>query len=227
MSVNLYVVKLKPINIFNLPLALLHEALGDQVYNPCKCRVDDQGNIQIDIGKFALAHSTDPVNNFRNINWEESLASLTASVDLAKAQNKVVIFGTYRQDQIDFLKQYFNDSITTIGVEYYESMYANLLTMFAKKHIELMATGKVVASKVDSEVLSNNSNSDAIAYYTNAFDHQGLIPRTETDRCDLIIPLDDYYNILAMQQHIQRLDILFNATTIEFYNQWLEKNKVI
>jgi hypothetical protein len=106
-------------------------------------------------------------------------------------------------------------------------MYANLLTMFAKKHIELMATGKVVASKVDSEVLSNNSNSDAIAYYTNAFDHHGLIPRTETDRCDLIIPLDDYYNILAMQQHIQRLDILFNATTIEFYNQWLEKNKVI
>lgn len=223
MSVNLYVVKLKPINIFNLPLALLHEALGDQVYESCKCSVDDQGNIQIDIGKFALAQSTDPINKFRTIDWNKSLTKLTTSVDLARAQNKVVVFGTYRQDQIDFLKQHFGNSIVTIGVEYHENMYAGLLTMFAKKHVELLITGQVAMTEVDSAVLNNNSNEDVIAYYSNAFDNQNLIPRAELDSCDLVIPLDDYYNIVNMQQHIQRLGILLSAPAVKFYNQWLEK----
>jgi hypothetical protein len=223
MSVNLYVVKLKPINIFNLPLALLHQALGNKVYDSCCCSIDNTGNIVIDIGKFALAQTNDPVNNFRTINWEDGLANLEASVDGAISQNKVIVFGTYKQDQIDFLKNHFKESIITIGVEYSENIYPKLLTMFAKKHIEHMVIGQLPMTEYDSDILAANSFDDAVAHYSKAFDQQELVPRTELDRCDLIIPLDDFYNITAIQQHIERLGILFNAPTVDFYNQWLTK----
>lgn len=222
MSVNLYVVKLKPINIFNLPLALLNAALADRVYDPCSCSIDSSGEIIIDIGKFAHAHSNDPANKFRTIDWSEQIADLETSVTDAVSQGKVLVFGTYRQDQIDYLKDYFGDTIVTVGVEYNENMYPMILTEFAKKHIRLLELGQVASTEYDSNIM-DSSFDDRLSHYYRAFDQQQLVPRTALDLCDLVIPLNDFYSIEAMQQHIKKLGILFNTATIDLYNQWLTK----
>ena len=224
MSVNLYVVKLKPINIFNLPLALLNAALADRVYDSCSCSIDSDGGIIIDIGKFAHTHSSDPANKFRTINWAEQITDLEISVASAISQGKVLVFGTYRQDQIDYLKDHFGDTIVTVGVEYNENMYTLVLTEFAKKHIRLLGLGQVPITEYDSNIMSGSFD-DRLSYYYRAFDQQQLVPRIELDKCDLIIPLDDFYSINAMQQHIKKLGILFNTATIDLYSQWLSKGK--
>lgn len=224
MSVNLYVVKLKPINMFNLPLALLNEALGNRVYDSCKCSIDDVGQIVIDIGKFAHSHSDDPANKFRTIDWSTSIDNLETSIADAVSQGKVLLFGTYRQDQIDYLKNHFGDTIVTVGVEYNEDMYPTVLTEFAKKHIALLKTGHITMTEYDSIVM-DKSPDDILSYYYHAFDQQQLVSRTELADCDLMIPLDDFYNIDAMQQHIEQLGILFNTAAVDFYNQWSTKGK--
>lgn len=222
MSVNLYVVKLKPINIFNLPLALLNEALGNRVYDSCKCSIDVDGQIIIDIGKFAHSHSDDPANKFRTIDWSTLIDNLETSVANAVSQGKVLLFGTYRQDQIDYLKDQFGDTIVTIGIEYNENMYPTVLTEFSKKHIALLKTGHITMTEYDSNIM-NLSFDDRLSYYYQAFDQQQLVSRTALDLCDLVIPLNDFYSIDAMQQHIKKLGILFNTATIDLYNQWLTK----
>ena len=226
MSVNLYVVKLKPINIFNLPLALLNAALANRVYDSCSCSIDSNGEIIIDIGKFAYTHSVDPANKFRTINWAEQITDLETSVASAISQGKVLVFGTYRQDQIDYLKDRFGDTIVTVGVKYNENMYPLILTEFAKKHIRLLGLGQVPVTEYDNNIMSGSFD-DRLSHYYQAFDQQQLIPRTELDKCDLVIPLDDFYSIDAMQQHIKKLGILFNTKTIDLYNQWLVKGNTI
>ena len=222
MSVNLYVVKLKPINIFNLPLALLNAALADQVYDSCSCSIDSDGDIVIDIGKFAHTHSSDPANKFRTIDWSEQIADLEISVADAVSQGKVLVFGTYRQDQVTYLKDHFGDTIVTVGIEYNENMYPLVLTEFAKKHIRSLGLGQVAITEYDSNIMDLPFD-DRLSHYYQAFDQQQLVPRTVLDKCDLVIPLDDFYSFDAMQQHIKKLGILFNTTTIDLYNQWLTK----
>jgi hypothetical protein len=222
MSVNLYVVKLKPINIFNLPLALLNAALAERVYDSCSCSIDSNGDIIIDIGKFAHAHSSDPTSKFRTIDWSEQIANLENSIANAVLQGKVLVFGTYRQDQIDYLKDHFGDAIVTVGVEYNENMYPLVLTEFAKKHIRLFELGQVAVTEYDSNIM-DSAFDDRLSHYYHAFDQQQLVPRTALDKCDLVIPLNDFYSIDAMQQHIKKLGILFNTATIDLYNQWLTK----
>ena len=222
MSVNLYVVKLKPINIFNLPLALLNAALAERVYDSCSCSIDSDGDIIIDIGKFAHAHSNDPTSKFRTIDWSEQIADLEISVADAVSQGKVLVFGTYRQDQIDYLKDHFSNAIVTVGVEYNENMYPLVLTEFAKKHIRLLELGQVAVTEYDSNIM-DSSFDNRLSYYYQAFDQQQLVSRTSLDKCDLVISLNDFYSIDAMQQHIKKLGILFNTATIDLYNQWLIK----
>jgi hypothetical protein len=223
MSVNLYVCKLEPINLFNLPMALLHEAICDQLYQSCKCSVTADGDIHIDIGAFAQTQTDNPDKKFRYIDWTTSIIDLKRQITDAQLHEKIIIFGTYRQDQIDYLKKQFGNTIITIGSEYRENSYPILLTMLAKKHLALMAAGQVPITEYDRKILNTESNDQIIQHYARAFDSQQLLARANTDNCELVIPIDDFYDTSLMIQHLSRLNVGNLTLAKNFHECWLSK----
>lgn len=222
----LYVVKLQPINIFNLPLALMLKTIGSEGYNTSDCLVSDTGEIKFTSGEFARSYTAEPDKEFRTIDWSVVADQLVTQVNDAELQNKSIVFGTYRQDQINYLKLKFKGTITTIGTSYSDKLYNYLLKLMAKKHVDLIRTGQVELNKTDDLNLNTLTTDELIEYYTGSSNIQQLIPQTNCDHCDYIIPLEDFNNERLVIQHFSNFKITLTNDALNFYRKWNSFNNI-
>lgn len=218
-----YLVKIRPINVFNLPMALLLQSAGMLTEQPCIFTVDDFGFINIAVGDYVKSQCDDPVRDFRSLDWSQKLDSLDHSLNQSILKNQIFVSSTYRSDQMDLLKNHYRDRILTIGIDHTESTYNLLLHIFAKQHIHSLKTGVLTITDVDNEVL-NNPDIDTVKYYVDAFDRQQILPRSDSNKYDYSIPIIDFYSQQSMEKHLNHLDLPFTAESLAFYTRWLELN---
>jgi hypothetical protein len=219
----IYLLKLRSINIYNLLLAQLYENAGDQVFNPCRFTVNNQGFLDISvIGDFAKSQANNPEKDFRYIDWTASLDTLDNSINQATTQNQYLIFGSYHNKQIEFLKNHYGSKLMTIGINYQENFYPQLLKHKAKYHLHLLTTNQLPASELDQQLIASLSSEELVNYYSNAFNEQNLIPCSDVDVYDYNVNLDDFYKKDLMTQHLNNIGIPFTSATEQFYDQWLK-----
>jgi hypothetical protein len=217
----IYLLKLYKLNICNLHLALLSQSLADCVFGPCSYAVDGQGFISVSVGDFVNSQCQNPVTEFRVKDWQASLDQLTASVELAASNNQILLFGSYRSDQTEFLKNYFASEILTIGINYPTDLYESLLRHKSRHHIHLLKTSGLMATDLDKALLSELSEDQLTQYYAHAFDQQNLVARSASGDCDYNIPLVDFFNKSALVQHFTALGTPFTQFSDNFYHQWV------
>jgi hypothetical protein len=224
MTPPIYLLKLRQINAFNLPIALLFQSADTLAFEPCTFSINDLGFINITIGNFVKPHCDNPTQEFRFIDWSQNLESLTQSLNQATAQNQNLIIGTYRSDQMKFLKNHYGDQVLTIGIDHTESSYNSLLQVLAKQHVYYLESGMLPITDVDQQILTNITI-NKIDYYANAFDQQQIIPKSDVGNYEYSILFEDFYNQKTMAHHLTQLNLPFNNKSLEFYNQWLGINR--
>jgi len=111
MSTSIYLFRTHQINISNLALAQALENADDRCFDRCYFTLEDNKFFRVTTGKFVNSY---PSADFRIIDWSTMIDSLDLYVTRAKEQKKFLIFGTAREDQINFLKQHFGSDINTI-----------------------------------------------------------------------------------------------------------------
>jgi hypothetical protein len=166
-------------------------------------------------------------NNFRTIDWSTIISSLDSYVQRAQQQVKFLIFGTSRDDQIDFLKQHYNSTIITIGINYTDTIYQKLLHNLAEHHVYKLKHNQTPVTDHDKEILNSLNISDAILHYVNSFDQLALIPTSSNIDCDYNISIEDFFDKSKMSKHYNNLSIPFTNTSQEFYDSWLVNQSTI
>jgi hypothetical protein len=216
MSTKTYFIKLQPVNLYNLIVALLFKNAGDTAFDPCTFELDDQGLINITAGGFASSVVDNPYIDFRQYDWTTSSFPTT---------DKLLIIGTYRSDQLNPIKLKYNDDVLTIGISYNEENCKLLLNNLAKQHVKSLILGTVNKSELDANLLASKSSEELINYYTTAFTNQTLVPINQTVDCDYLIPLTDFYSKSAITQHLINLRLPFTNDGELFYDRWLDLNQ--
>jgi post-segregation antitoxin (ccd killing protein) len=227
MSTLLYLFKTHQINISNLAQAQALENADTASLDRCYYYFEENKFFKINLGALVTTHLKTPASDFRTIDWAETISSLNSYYERAQQQEKILIIGTARNDQISFLKQYYGSDILTIDVGYTESIYQNLLLNLAELHIHRLTQSPITQSNIDREILESKSTTQAINYYINAFDSQQLIPRSsDSVDTDYRILIDDYTNKLAMANHYRNIELPFTANSESFYDFWLANQTV-
>lgn len=218
----IYLLKLRTINIYNLPLALLYENDWDHIYDPCRFVVNNQGFLDITtVGDFAKSQTPNPEKDFRYINWSESLSTLDYSLNQSIEKNKYLVFGSYCTDQLDFLKNHYGKQVLSIGINYQENFYPYILKHKAKHHVHLLSVDQSLATELDKQLFATLSLDDLIAYYSNAFDQQNLIPHSDVTDYDYNINIEDFFNKSLMLQHFSNIGVPFTPQSEKYYDLWL------
>jgi hypothetical protein len=217
MSTSIYLFKTHQINISNLALAQALENANDQCLDRCYYSSDGKF-LKVIIGDFVKSYSS---TNFRTIDWSTIISSLDSYVQRAQQQEKFLIFGTSRDDQIDFLKQHYNRTIITIGINYTDTVYQKLLHNLAEHHIYKLKHNQTPVTDHDKEILSSLNIKDAVLHYVNSFNQLALIPTSNNIDCDYNISIEDFFDKSKMSTHYNNLSIPFTDTSQKFYDSWL------
>jgi hypothetical protein len=225
MSTSIYLFKTHQINISNLALAQALENAGDLCLDRCYFTLEDNKFFKVVTGKFVNSHLLN--SDFRYIDWETNIDSLNLYIQQAKQQKKFLIFGTALDDQINFLKKYFGDSITTIGVDYTESIYQKLLYNLAEYHLYKLKHNLTVITDHDRKILSSLSVADAVSHYANSFDQLALIPHSNSTVSDYNILINDFADKNKMSAHYNDLSIPFTDNSQVFYDTWSANQSTI
>lgn len=199
---SIFLFKTHPINLTNLAQTLLLFNANDNSYEVCKYSIDKKFIRLDELGNFAKSMRTDQ-ESWRYQDWKLSLDILENKIDAACDQNKTIIFGSHRDDQIYFLKDYFQNKITTIGINYKEDLYDLLLRNVAEYHVYL------------------NSSKESVEFYMDKFDSINLIPKQSTTLCDYEICVNDFFDKSKMITHYKILHYPFTQQSLQNYESWL------
>lgn len=218
----MYIFKSHPINVTNLVIALMHWTIGDRLYNPCTISLVDSKFFETQYGQFSINHCPleNSQSNFRHINWESNIDSLKIDFDKAKALGRCIIFGNHHDNQIKILKEYFQEDVYTISINYNESDYPMLLSDIAEHHVHLLYNKRIPLSETDHMLTRTKSKPELIAYYTKAFDEMALIPKESVSDCDYNIDVSDFFNRGAMIQHFENINLPMTPNALALYDQW-------
>jgi hypothetical protein len=220
----IYLFKLRPINLYNLPLGLFHLNANTSVYDPCTFNINDQGLIELIPGNFVKHFTNNQPKNFRHLDWHPLLPKLVLSIEQAKKKNQIITIGTYQPDQLSCLKNTFQSDLISIGVDYDESSYPILLKNLSTQHLFSLRNNLIVGSDHDQELLKSKSTTELIDYYISAFDQLNLIPTSDSNDCDYHINLHDLFDKSAMTSHFINLKYPFTKNSELFYDRWLRAN---
>jgi hypothetical protein len=199
---SIFLFKTHPINVTNLAQTLFLENAVDTSHEACQYIIEKNKFItHKKFGSFARSIYLNN-KNWRELDWANALDILESQLDIATKQNKVIIFGSNRDDQIDFLKRHFNHDITTVGINYNQDMYPLLLKNVAEHHVWL------------------NSTVDSTEHYIQEFDKMNLVPRSSIINCDYNILVNDFFNFDLMSKHYENLGFPFTLISQEMYNTW-------
>lgn len=223
MSTSIYLFKTHQINVSNLALAQALENADTKCFDRCHYIFDDKF-LKVVTGDFVNSY---PSIDFRTINWSTTINSLELYQQRAQQQGKFLIFGTSRDDQLNFLKQHFNDTITTIGINYDDTIYQKLLNNLAEHHLYKLKHNQILVTDHDKQILNSLSDLEAIRHYVNAFDMLALIPESSNTTADYHISIDDFTDKNKMSTHYDNLNIPFTNKSQDFYNEWLVRQSII
>lgn len=216
----LYLFKTHKINLSILPLALAIENNPSQVYKTCRFPLVSNQYVGLEIGELINNSCEDPNKNFRYIDWSTNIDYLNQAMDHADVLDQEVIFGTHRDDQLTFLKNYYTDRITTVGVNYDVDTYPTLLASIAQYHVYMLENNIITPNESDQELLSNSSKSILIDHYIKEFDAMNLVPRTSQVDCDININISDFFNKSTMIQHYTNIGITLTPEFDRYYDTW-------
>jgi hypothetical protein len=199
---SIFLFKTHTINITNLAQTLFFKNIANVSYHACEYAI--QENKFITHEKFGnLCKSINPnPKDWRLLDWTNVIDKLEFQFDIASKQNKNIIFGSHRDDQIAFLKKHFGQHIITIGINYYQDMYPLLLKNVAEHHVWL------------------NSSTETVDYFTQEFDKINLVPRYSITDCDYNILINDFFDFDLMSTHYKNLGFPFTAVSQEMYDSW-------
>ena len=197
----IFLFKTHPINITNLAQTLFLENTVTVSYNACQYVIENKFITHKKFGAFA--QSINPNNeNWRELDWATVLDALESQVDIAAKQNRIIIFGSYRDDQIAFLKNHFGQCITTVGINYNKDLYPVLLKNVAEHHVWL------------------NSARETVDYYIQEFGKINLVPECSINNCDYNILVNDFFDVELLSTHFENLGFPFTPSSQEMYNSW-------
>ena len=181
---------------------LFLENAVDTSYDACQYIIEKNKFItHKTFGSFAQSVCA-AAKSWRELDWSEILDKLEIQLDIASKQNKNIIFGSHRDDQISFLKNHFEQRITTIGINYNQDMYPLLLRNVAEHHVWL------------------NSTAESAEYYIQEFDKINLVPRSSITNCDYNILVNDFFDAGLMSKHFENLGFPFTSISQEMYDTW-------
>lgn len=220
MSKKIYFLKTHKINITNLVVAQLIKNAGLQCYGPCQYDLDGKF-IRTTLGDFAKSQYLITNQEVRYIDWSSNISVLENFSALADNENKFLIFGSHRDDQIDQLKQYYQSDIVTISINYAENMYPFLIKNMAEYHVHLLEHNQIEPLPNDIELLKLNSNNDLVDHYFSEFLNMQLIPISSSNSADHVILVDDLLDKSLMRKHFTAVGLPFTEQSEIFYDQWL------
>jgi hypothetical protein len=195
----IYLVKSFPVNITNILHAILTSNAGDKLVGSCTYRLDK---------KFLKANYNELVDifgtNIRGVDWRENIDRLRSFISNHRT-NDVMIFGSYSDDQMRFLKDMMKDRIMTVGLNYTVDHYDFLLNNMVEYHC--------------------HENGGDLEQLKIEFEKQDLCPRKSEAKFDYVIDLEDLFDRSKMIDHCDRIGLPFTDDTLTFYNSWLDLNK--
>jgi len=195
----IYLIKSFPVNITNILHAVLTRNAGDRLVGSCTYELDK---------KFLEANYNELVNmfgvNIRDIDWKENVDRLQEFVSNHISKG-IMIFGTYSDDQIDFLKDAMKNNIITIGLNYTIDYYELLLD-----------------NMVDYHCYKNGGDKKKLKVQ---FDQQNLCPMQSDSNFDYNINLADLFDKTKIVDHCYNINLPFTDDTSKFYDSWLDLNK--
>jgi len=220
MSIKIYFLKTHKINLTNLLVGQLLQNAGESCYGACEYYLDGKF-IETILGDFAKSQIQSTGMDFRNIRWNEHLISLDTSVNLAKNENKVLIFGNHDPDQLLFLKSCYGTCIKTISVDYTETSYDLLLENLAEYHLHLLKKQTLLPNEQDLELISTLSDEQLVQHYKSIFDSNKYIPHSCITDSDYSVFVEDFFNPQLMSNHFNNIGLPFNDQSRNFYDSWL------
>jgi hypothetical protein len=223
MSTSIYLYKTHQINISNLALAQALENADTKCFDRCHYIFDDKF-LKVVTGDFVNSY---PSIDFRTIDWSTTINSLERYQQRAQQQEKFLIFGSSRDDQINFLKQHFSNTIITIGIDYDDTIYQKLLYNLAEHHLYKLKHNQILVTDHDKEILNSLSDVEAVQHYVDGFDQLALIPQSSNTIADYHISIGDFIDKNKMSTHYNNLNIPFTNKSHEFYNEWSTRQSII
>ena len=220
MSIKIFLLKTHKINLTNIVVAQLIKNAGQQCYSPCEYSLSDKF-IDITLGEFAKSQHSVTDQQVRYIDWTAHIDKLEASVALATQQNKFLIFGTHDPHQLNFLKNYFGESIFTISVNYQPNSFSLLIKNMSEYHVHLLKLNSLPITEIDQKLLESSTDQQLISHYQFEFSNLKLIPQSSITKADYSIPVDDLFNKSSMSDHFINIGLPFTQKSESYYDSWL------
>ena len=229
----LYFLKTHKINVTNLiPTIAIHNALNIGVLSPdnCVCNLNSSNFFINTVGNFPISVSNLIADSaFRQVTWDtdsQALGLLDQAIKSAINKNHVHIMGSHCDQQIHFIKQYFKDQVTTIGVNYNSNIKNHLLKDVTRYYVYLLQHKQTSISTEDQQLLDTLSIDQLIEEYYNRFNSMNYIPDLSVTECDYNIWVDDFTNKEKIHQLMINLDLPFTKQSQLIYNTWREHQQL-
>jgi len=216
----IYLLKTHQINVSNLVQALLFKNAINFSLDPCSYTLINNRFFQPILGKFVKRYSASS-EDFRMIDWTNKISALSEDIALIKSQNKIIISGANQDNQINLLKKHFGSDIISVGINYTNNIYQNLLNNLVETHIYKLNNGLLPMTDRDQSIMTSMSAIDSFNYYINAFNDIKLIPNSHVNQYDYNIYIDDFTDKIVMSTHFRNLNLPFTPESSAFYDFWL------
>lgn len=220
MSTPLYVFKAHRISVANLVQFHIVNYQPEKFYK--NCTYSNQGKLLFSVDGEAVKEIAQITNDtpIRYTDWNSHIDLLSSYVDQAKQHNQIMMFANHDINQVQLLKNHFDDSMTMVCINYRENLYQYLLKNMAQYHVYLLQNNLLIPSDTDREILNNIDS--AIEYYQESFDQHNLIPKSSIHQGDYNIWIDDFFDINLMETHFNNLGFPLDNHRPGLYHSWLD-----
>lgn len=175
---------------------------SDVWLQPCTPDILKNGTLKHRVHEdYVLKFSHGNPLKFRNINWIKRLYELD---NFLKDQTKKVWIGNFDPNQLNIVKDFFEDNVKTVAIQYEEDQRNLILE--------------------DAENLYRAHFNKEPDVFSKKMIEQ-LIPKSLTPPADYVINISDFYNADKFISFIQSIDGPRNKAQLDYYYSWLNKNE--
>lgn len=176
-----------------------------------------------------MVQDTLPTGNdytfFRKINWANNAEYLEQCIEQAERQSQCLMFGTHRDDQIQYITSRFPNKVITLSVNYTKQYYDILINNVVEYHIHLLINKKIPASELDIKNLQELTTEQLFLYYKTSFIDSKIIPEESQTTADYTIDAGQLFEEQTFSNWLTNLGFGFTDQGLNFYRRWLVLNK--
>ena len=207
--INLYLIRGIDINFTNIVQSCMVLGRTD-LYDTCQPVLKNY-LLSWDSTEFVNIGGDTPI---RMVDWRDHTDQLDYLVD----NNLTRVITTYRDDQMEFVKQYLGDKCFTVTFNYDESYdYPIMLAVATKTHIHRQKIGEIELTPEDIEIRQQRRN--LLSYYTRALRNQNLFPEMLEPAGDYSFKLGDLFNKELFFQNVKALGVTETPEASEYYDK--------